>query len=292
MLTGASSGIGYHLALQLAEAGTRLVVSARRQELLDELAGKIEASTGRLPKVIPADLSIPAAAKDVSAAALEYLGEIDVLVNNAGGGVGGAIWAVGDGDEAREAFEINLWSPMAFVHELVPHMRARGSGTVVNVTSMAQVTSWPGFGAYAATKAALGAVTEALRLELVDSGVHVLEVIPGPVATAVQGETRLLPGIDKMLNRVPLGDPKMLAGLTVAALRSGRRRVIYPRRTAVAYALPMLVRADTARLVKKSAREIDPESREEIMNLVARSGSQGDPIAREAREAWERSHPN
>src|SRR5207244_4240475 len=127
----------------------------------------------------------------------ETLGGIDILVNNAGGGVGGRIAAVADRDEAREAFETNYWSPLALINALLPAMAERGWGAVVNVTSMAQVSTWPGFGGYAATKAALGVATETLAMELTDSGVHVIEVIPGPVDTAVQGETRLAPGIER-----------------------------------------------------------------------------------------------
>ena len=167
-------------------------------------------------------------------------------------------------------------------------MRERGRGAVVDVTSMAQVNTWAGFGAYAATKAALATATETLRLELTDSGVHVLEVIPGPVDTAVQGETRLAPGIERMIDRVPLGDPAELARLTVRALERGRAQLVYPRRAAFAYALPSLFRRDTRRLARKVARELDPAVLEAFGSLVVRSGSQGDPVAREAREAWER----
>src|SRR5919106_1135242 len=91
-------------------------------------------------------------AKQLAARATEALGEIDVLINNAGGGVGGTIASIGDRDEGREAFEVNYWSPLALAASIVPRMRARESGIIVNVTSGAQVTVWPLFGAYAATK--------------------------------------------------------------------------------------------------------------------------------------------
>ena len=279
LLTGASSGIGRELAKELLGRGAVVAVAARRRSLLEELGA---------PVVIETDLSQRGAAAEMAAEALERLGGVDVLINNAGGGVGGAIWAVGDGDAGREAFEVNYYSPLALIHELVPAMRERGHGAVVNVTSMAQVNTWAGFGAYAATKAALGVATETLRLELTDSGVHVLEVIPGPVDTAVQGETRLAPGIEKMIDRVPLGDPAELARLTVRALQRGRAQLIYPRRAAVAYVLPSLIRRDTRRLAAKAARDLDPAAREAFGELVVRSGSQGDEVARQAREAWER----
>jgi uncharacterized protein len=279
LLTGASSGIGRELANELLRRGAVVAVAARRRALLEELGAAA---------VIEADLSRRGEAARVATEARAALGGVDVLVNNAGGGVGGAIWAVGDGDAGREAFEVNYFSPLALIHELVPAMRERGRGAVVDVTSMAQVNTWAGFGAYAATKAALATATETLRLELTDSGVHVLEVIPGPVDTAVQGETRLAPGIERMIDRVPLGDPAELARLTVRALERGRAQLVYPRRAAFAYALPALFRRDTRRLARKVARELDPAVLEAFGSLVVRSGSQGDPVAREAREAWER----
>jgi short-subunit dehydrogenase len=288
LVTGASSGIGRELARELSARGATLAISARRRALLEELAEQIRGSGGVAPAVLDADLSRPGAAKALAAEAAEALGHVDVLVNNAGGGVGGRIATVGDRDEAREAFEINYWSPLALINALAPAMAERGRGAVVNVTSMAQVSTWPGFGAYAATKAALAVATETLAMELADSGVHVMEVIPGPVDTAVQGETRLAPGIERMLDRTPLGDPAVLASLIARALERGTSRVIYPRRARLAYLLPALVRWDTRRLAARTANELDPAAREALSALVVRTGSMGDEIARGAREAWER----
>lgn len=287
LLTGASSGIGRELALALADRGARLAIAARRTRLLEEVADEIAARGHVRPAVIEADLSRPGGAAALAEEALASLGRVEVLVNNAGGGVGGSQWAVGDADAAREAFEINYWSPLALVAACVPQMRQRGRGAVVNVTSMAQVNTWPVFGAYAATKAALALATETLRLELLGSGVHVLEAIPGPVDTAVQGETRLVPGIGKMLDRVPLGNPAQMARLIVTALERGKSRVIYPRRAGLGYLLPGAARWDTRRLAARVARETDPEVLENLMALVVRTGSNGDPAARMAREAWE-----
>ena len=287
LLTGASSGIGRELARVLAGRGARLAIAARRRDRLETLADELAATGHPRPAVFAADLSERGAAAALAEGATAALGHVDVLVNNAGGGVGGSQWSVGDDDAAREAFEVNYWSPLALTKALVPAMRERGRGAVVNVTSMAQVNTWPGFGAYGATKAALGLATETLRLELSGSPVHVLEAIPGPVDTAVQGETRLVPGIDRMLGRVPLGDAAEMARRIVTALERGRAHVIYPRRTAVAYHLPSVARRDTRRLAGKVARETDPAVLEGVMSLVVRTGSQGDDVARQAREQWE-----
>jgi short-subunit dehydrogenase len=289
LVTGASSGIGRELALQLAGKGALLAVAARRRERLQGLAEEIERHGHARPEVIEADLSVRGEAGRVAAEASSALGGVEVLVNNAGGGVGGRICAVGDRDEGREAFEVNYWSPLALAAALVPAMLERGRGAVVNVTSMAQVNTWPGFGAYAATKAALGVATETLRMELEGTGVRVIEAIPGPIDTAVQGETRLAPGIDAMLARVPLGDAAEMARRIVDALEHGRPRVIYPRRAAFAYVFPTLVRRDIRRLAARTARQTDPSVREALEGLVVRTGSMGDDITRHAREEWERS---
>jgi short-subunit dehydrogenase len=275
LLTGASSGIGRELAKELVARGAVVAVTARRRALLEQIGAAV---------VIDADLSQRGAAHALAAEARDALGGIDVLINNAGGGVGGAIWAVGDGDPGREAFETNYWSPMALIQELVPGMRERGRGAVVNVTSLARVSTWPLFGGYAATKGAFSVATETLRLELMESGVHVMEVLLGPIDTAVQGETRLAPGIERMIDRIPLGDAATTARLVARALERGRQRVIYPRRTAIAYYAPALVTWDTRRLVAKVPRA----EREALGSLVVRTGSMGDDIARQAREEWER----
>jgi uncharacterized protein len=290
LLTGASSGIGRELALVLAGRGARLVLTARRTDRLDALADEI-ADRGRpRPATIVADLARRGAAAKLADEAQALLGEIDVLVNNAGGGAGGSQWSVGDGDAAREAFEVNYWSPLALTRALVPAMRRRGHGAVVNVTSMAQVTTWLAFGAYAATKGALAVATETLRLELSGSPVHVLEAIPGPVDTAVQGETRLVPGIDRMLARVPLGDAAEMARRIVSALERRRPTVIYPRRAGLAYLFPTLARADARRLALRVTAETNTEALEGVLSLVLRTGSHGDESARQARDQWEQAH--
>src|SRR5207244_4506044 len=155
LLTGASSGIGRELAKRLTAEGAILALVARRGALLEELAEEIRRTGADRPFVLESDLSVRGNAQELAHRAVDALGAFDVLVNNAGGGVGGSVWAVGDRDEGREAFEVNLWSPLALIQALVPSMRERGSGVVVNVTSMAHVMTWPGFGHYSSTTGAL-----------------------------------------------------------------------------------------------------------------------------------------
>src|SRR6266545_3951341 len=190
---------------------------------------------------------------------------------------------VGDHDAARETFETNYWSPLALCRALVPAMRIRGEGAIANVTSMAQLMTWPMMGHYTASKAALALATETLRLELQGSGIHVLEVIPGPVDTAIQGETRLVPGLDRVLARSPVGDPARLARLVVRALERGANRIIYPRLLAAAYVAPSLARCTTPRLVARVRDDLNLDD-----HRIIRSGSMGDELVRHARADWER----
>lgn len=283
LVTGASSGIGRSLARRLATEGLRLGIVARRQDLLDQLAAEIEEAHGIPPAALVTDLSVRGAADELATTALEALGQVDILVNNAGGGVGGRQTAVGDRDEGREVFELNVWSPVALVSRLVPAMRQRQLGAVVNVTSMAQVMTWPFMGHYTASKAALASFTETLRLELRGSGVQVLEVIPGPVDTPIYGESQLVPGLMKAMGGVRPGNPEVLARRVIRALHRDRARIVYPGTLRLPYELPSLVRATVGFQVGRVAAELDPDD-----GRVLRSGSHGDELARRAREAWAR----
>ena len=287
LVTGASSGIGREIARALAANGMRVAISARRDQLLNELADEISSKGAVRPVVLPADLSVRGAAKELAAAAVGSLGQVDLLVNNAGTGVGGLQWVVGDRDEGRETFELNYWSPLALIQELVPPMRERGGGGVVNVTSIAQVIAMGGLGHYNASKAALGSATETLRMEAHGSGVQVVEVVAGPIATAMQGEARLVPGVEQALKRVPVGDPATLAKLTVRALQRGRKRIVYPRVVGAAYNFPFIARGVTARTTARFMKGMS-EQDQELLSSVVRGGSSGDPMAQAARESWER----
>jgi short-subunit dehydrogenase len=281
LVTGASSGIGRSLAIAFASAGARVAIAARRRPELEQVADDISSAGNPAPSVHVVDLAIRGAAQRLADTVGAQFGEVDILVNNAGGGGGGLQWVGGDRDEVREIFEVNVWSPLALTSALVPGMRARRRGAVINVTSMAQVSTWPFLGHYAASKAALATFTETLALELIDSGVHVMQVIPGPVDTAVQGESRLIDGFEHGVKGVRPGSPDELARLVLRGLASNRRRVVYPRAVRPVYTFPGLVRMMAPRRVEKVLSEIDRDDAS-----IRRSGSLGDELAREAREAW------
>ncbi|MGI5320929.1 SDR family NAD(P)-dependent oxidoreductase [Actinomadura nitritigenes] len=271
LVTGASSGIGRAAARAFAAAGAEVLLVARRADRLAGLATALGGGT----RAIVADLAEPGAA----AALAERVGAVDVLVNNAGSEVGGPVSAVGDRPEARRMFEVDWWTPLALIAALVPGMRERGHGTVVNVTSIRQVVSWPSLGHSGAAKAALAHITETLRLELAGSGVGVVEVIPGPVETPALGASRLLPGFVELLDDLfGTGTPERLAELIVAAVREGRPRVFYPEAVENRWSQPAALRAEIA----AAARRVPPLPGDLVVGP-------DHPILADARASWEDS---
>jgi short-subunit dehydrogenase len=272
LITGASSGIGKALAWELARRGALLALAARRTWALDELADAIAREGYPRPATIGADLSQPGAAAELARKATLALGGIDLLVNNAGVGIGGAQTLVGDDAMARELFETNFWSPLALTRALVPEMRARGEGAVVNVSSIGAFTPFPLTGHYGSSKAALSLHSDVLRTELRGSGVRVLLVVPGPVATPLLEELKEVPGVP--LDLMPRGTPEQLARLVAKALQRERKVVVYPRSLAVARHFPTFA-AMVARLFARRVDVSDPRA--------IRGGSSGDEVARAAR---------
>jgi short-subunit dehydrogenase len=276
LVTGASSGIGRALAKALAKKGMKLAIAARRKEALASLADEIEKDGNTRPIVLVGDLSKRGGAVDLAERAVQALGGVDLLVNNAGLGIGGAQCVIGDDDMARELFETNYWSPLALTRALAPQMVERGDGAVVNVSSIASVTPFPLTGHYASSKAALSLASDTLRAELRGSGVDVLLVIPGPVETPMLAELKQLPGVP--LDKMPRGDVDTLATKIVRGLERKRRTLVYPGSLAITRVLPTLA----AFFSERFGRSVDVSDKRAI-----KGGSAGDPIAVAARAAQE-----
>jgi len=182
LVTGCSSGIGRATALLLARSGYRVFATVRaaaaEEELRQEAAG--------LPlHVVHLDVADEGAVHDVVQGVLASAGRIDALVNNAGFAVLGAVEDL-TRDHVRRQFEVNVFGAMQLCREVLPGMRARRSGRIVNVSSMAGRVSVPLMGAYCASKFALEAFSDALRVEAKPFGVHVALLEPGPVVTRFQ----------------------------------------------------------------------------------------------------------
>ena len=179
LVTGASSGIGEATALRLLRDGYAVYGGARRVE---RMSG-VEAAGGT---ALPLDVTDDASMQAFVEAALEAHGRVDLLVNNAGYGSYGAVEDV-PLDEARRQFEVNLFGLARLVQLVLPTMRARRSGTVVNVSSIGGKIYAPLGALYHATKHAVEGFSDALRLELEPHGVSVVIVEPGAIRTEWDG---------------------------------------------------------------------------------------------------------
>jgi short-subunit dehydrogenase/MoaA/NifB/PqqE/SkfB family radical SAM enzyme len=181
LLTGAGGGLGSALSRQLIQMGARLVLSDRTLEGIVELTSNLPEN----PTVIPirADLSEPGKAEDLAKKAIEALGHIDIVINNAGIGYH-ALMMEATEDRIREVYEINVFSPIALVKALLPSMQGRGSGMIINILSCAGFIPTPTTGVYGASKAAFSTMARTLRLEAEPTGIRVYNFYPGPIATA------------------------------------------------------------------------------------------------------------
>lgn len=247
VVTGASSGIGRDLAKSFDEPGNSVSLVARRTALLEELGREMSVPT----RAIEGDLT---RADDPVAwlrRAEEAFGPVDVLVNNAGISYVEPVQSI-DEPRIRALFQINVHTPIAAIHHVLPGMLERASGTIVNVASNAAFSPAPYFCHYTATKGALGNFSESLRMELRRTGVHVLSVYPGPIDTPM-GERnwgQLEPSFSSRL--APRGDTKTLARLVRKAIRKRRARVIYPRFYALGWWLPSIGRFMAEHFVPKA----------------------------------------
>lgn len=188
LVTGASRGIGKAVALELAGRGARLALAARGQEDLEEVAAAVRGA-GAEAHVIVADMSKEADVRRMVAEAHTALGGVDVLVNNAGLGLSGPMRDI-RAEDFRYVFEVNVVAPLVAAQEVLPAMIRQGHGRIVNVASVASHVSAPGLGAYSATKHALKAWGESMRMELRGTGVGLTAVYPGPIATEFTKNSR------------------------------------------------------------------------------------------------------
>jgi NAD(P)-dependent dehydrogenase (short-subunit alcohol dehydrogenase family) len=182
LITGSSSGFGRHLALAALEHGDAVVATARRTDTLADLAAAVPERVHTVALDVTDGDQIAAAV----ASALDRFGRIDVLVNNAGHGSVGAIEEV-EPDHLRALMETMYFGPVALTKAVLPHMRERGSGAIVQMSSMGGQLAPPGFGAYCSTKWALEAASEALAAEVRPLGLRVLIVEPGSFRTEFGG---------------------------------------------------------------------------------------------------------
>jgi len=185
LVTGASSGIGRACAIALAQQGHRVYGTSRAP-----------GSTDGSFTILPMDVTDAASIQATVQTLLEREGRIDVVVNNAGIGYGGAIEDTAI-EEAQATFETNFFGVLRVCHAVLPTMRAQGSGTIINVSSIGGVISLPFQGLYSASKYALEGMSEALRMEVKHFGIHVVLVEPGDTRTQFTANRRTTRGADE-----------------------------------------------------------------------------------------------
>jgi short-subunit dehydrogenase len=185
IITGASAGIGEAIARNLARADATVVITARRQERLDTLKKEIEQSGGQAI-AIAGDINSADHRQHLLKETLKATGRIDALINNAGYGQRGPVELV-PMDAIRQNFETNFFSVVDLTQQVIPIMRKQNSGRIVNISSVAGKVSRPFASIYSATKFALEAISDGMRLELAPFGIQVVVIEPGFITTEFSG---------------------------------------------------------------------------------------------------------
>jgi NAD(P)-dependent dehydrogenase (short-subunit alcohol dehydrogenase family) len=214
LVTGGSKGLGKAMARGLAEAGADIVISSRHEEELRPALEEILHGTGRRGRLIVADMGRREEAGRLARTALEQMGRIDILINNAGTNVPKPIDQISDADWDR-VLEINLHSIMALTRALVPQMKERRWGRIIHISSVMAFVSKAGRSIYSTTKSALLGLARGTALDLGEYGITVNCLAPGPFLTDLPG--RLLTEEEKreFARRTAIGrwaDPKELVG--------------------------------------------------------------------------------
>ncbi len=224
LITGASSGIGRALAIAFAREGARLVLTARSRSALESVARQVAPAEA---DVIPADLRDPASLASLCEKAVERFQTIDILVNNAGVGLYAPSFQSSP-ELVGDLMSLNFLAPVELTRRLLPAIPS--GGAVINISSIAGKVPLPWLTLYSASKYALNAYSDGLRMELAQAGIHVLCVCPGYVDTAfrenvLQGEIpEQVAGQKRFMITA-----EQCAEATLDGLRRRKRTIVTPR---------------------------------------------------------------
>lgn len=223
VVTGASSGIGWHLAKQLAESGVEIVACARREDRLKELADEIHAAGGKCIAVA-GDITSPATRQELIDVCAEQLGGLDILINNAGIGAMGR-FDEADPDRMRKVFEVNFFAVADLIRQTLPMLKQGCDPIIVNLSSVLGHRAAPLKSEYCASKFALHGFSDSIRAELADNGVDLLLVSPSTTDSeffdhAIEDNTHKN---WKLRGAMP---PATVAAKTIRAIRKGKHEII------------------------------------------------------------------
>ena len=221
VITGASSGIGRSVALEMARRGANVILGARRLDRLEAVAADCR-KLGVSAKAVAADVTRHEDCRLLIAEA----GDVDVLINNAGFAIFDSM-AEARPEELRAMMETNYFGSVNCIQAVLPQMLARGEGTIVNVASITGLMGFSRMSGYCATKFAIVGMSEALRDEVLGRGVRVALVCPGTTETEffVKAERGKMPGAQRLMLAVK---PERVARAVCDAAEDGRYRRILP----------------------------------------------------------------
>ncbi|MCA9120174.1 MAG: SDR family oxidoreductase [Planctomycetaceae bacterium] len=223
IVTGASSGIGRELAIELAKHGARLVITARRADRLDDLRKTLK-SLGRDAIAVAGDIVEPATQNAIVAASVQEFGGLDALINNAGIGALGP-FALADESRLRQVMEVNFFAPVELIRIALPELQKSRHPIIVNVSSVLGHRAVANKSEYCASKFAMHGFSDALRCELAGDGIDVLVVSPS--TTSSEFFDRAIDGDDQSAARAKDGmSPRVVARKIVRAMRNGKHEII------------------------------------------------------------------
>jgi short-subunit dehydrogenase len=248
LITGASEGIGTACAQAFRSRGARLALTARNEKNLRQVAG----SDGFC---YAADLLAAGACGQVVDAVVAHYGRIDVLVNSAGVGLY-APTGEASLDQARSLFDLNFFALLEMTQQVIPIMRRQRSGTIVNISSIAGMMTLPWLTLYSASKHAVCALSDGLRMELRSDGIHAMSVCPGYVKTAFQSHVLAgRPPVALQRGRPLSVTPGQCAAAIVRGVERNARTVVTPATGWLAIAAARFLPALVERRLERIYRE-------------------------------------
>ena len=238
LVTGASSGIGHDVAIAFGEQGARVALLARRKSHLDELARKIEKAGG---KALAIDCDVTDRARVFAAVdqVKESFGKIDILINSAGLLISGSFEEMRS-EDLEKMMAVNLFGAVNAMQAVLPLMRKAKGGSIVNISSLAGRRGMPPLGGYSATKFALVGMTEALRVELFNTGIKVSLVMPGVIDTPMAHDALKHDSLKDMPGATFAMPARWVTWAVLAAAAFGLTEVDVPPGAAVAEKLASL----------------------------------------------------